>query len=1015
MFFKAASAPTETSSAVAVQGAQDARGPPRTYRDKLFSSLTTYPFLATSFSTLFRREDTCAPRLPEVPRALTESNQAPGSHLDGAGLPQPDPARDRLGEDSNSYSLLRGESAATTGATPHRSYSPTTFSTAAYLQGPNLASFTSPECEPRRGQEVNAEDECPISSCEPNTDDKELALRLALAKAASPAFLYPEAHLKRVAQPASGLSATNPVQEKGEERKCKDAAVESGGYIDNDTQGNNEEDRNNNAKGRASSPQLPRDIPPTIPPKTRRSKTVKPSTASTDHRTLHAARISRKTGHRTLNNSRALQHARTPRSPPVKAARVPVKNAVVNSRRLRQAGSSNQGPGNYHTPRAAITALHPTRNAFPDMEVARHVEGDVVEESLGLNDPLFAKNGEGNEPEPCSSHCGDRHYFFHFPPPDMGDHNRDFDRELEQSRPIYDGLNTDLIDKQLDEFAARTELVVSLMKAHQAELDPVNELFLANKNELAHLNYERQRAITSQYSLLNRTTPRERARIIARVAEAETPLLEEQERVKEELREIVIRGRAKIARILREDLRIPTMIDEKRARASQRKIMEEQYTELGIAGAMIGLRGSLKAQNYSTHTAILRFAQLVVDERLKAFDEKDSWRKPDKPVSVNPVSNVDTAITAVPGWFTILDAKGTVKLRGTAPLDRLKELLQILGTSLNAAREEQWADEFRPNRHTWRKQYHEPNDAWPNALQRSRGGWWACRNGPDASPAERSCKLCHPRVPSPQGQVSAQTARDQYQHILKEIETAQAEASKRDQLMLKYQLQQEREDINRYWQRREWIRSGGGVDVSEVLHGRDVNELNYRPSSGESQSFQQSDTPSRSVEPHDKQALETASAPRVEFSQNSQLLGSFQISELMSRKQIINETPSPPAAGPSSSPRRLGCSPLLNELLTGKPASKLGFLSGESSQPPRRLHGSPLFHELLAGRQVNENPPQAPPPLSLYRLNSSQAHDALHGRLPKSGTSPTQPGPSQLRSSMARPGQKSKKRVSWQL
>ncbi|KAL2153143.1 hypothetical protein VTH82DRAFT_4298 [Thermothelomyces myriococcoides] len=970
-----------------------------------------YPFSAASFSEFFRRKDTSARHPTEVPRALTESNQALSSQLGGAGLLQPDLAQGHLGEHSNSYSLSREDSAATTRATPHGSYSPTTFSTAAYLQGPDLASFTSPECEPGQEKEVNSKDECPTSSSGRSTDGKVQALRTALEKAAHSAPLGEEAR-HCITRPASGLLVTNSVQAKGKERIYKDSTVDSRGYSDNDAQGHAEEDQNSNTKRRDSSPKLPRDAVLTIPPKARRPKTIKPPTTSAGHRTIHTSRTSRKTGYRTGNNCRALHQTRVPHSPPVKTAHVPEKITVVNFGRLWQGDSGNQGQGNHQAAlRAVATTPQPAKRDFFDTEAA----SDGAEDSGSLNGHPSTKIGKGNDSGPCSSRSGGRHYFFHFPPPDMGNYNRDFDKELEQSRPINSGLNPDLIDKQLDEFAAQTELILGLMRAHQAEFEPVNELFLANKRELLHLNYERQRAITSKYSILNKTTPKQRARILARVAAAETPLLEEQKHVKEGLMEIVIRGRAQVAQIVREDQSIPTTIDEKRARISQRNLLEEQYTELGIAGAMIGLRGNLKEQNYSTHTAILRFAQHVVDERLKAFDEKHSWYKPEKPVSIKPISDVDTVITAVPGWFTILDAKGTVKLRGTTPMDRLKELLQILGTSFNAAREEQWVDELRPKRHAWRKQYHEPDSAWPNALQRSRGGWWACRSGPDASPAERSCKLCHQRVASPKCQVSIQTAKEQYQHILKEIEAAQAEASRKDQLILKYQLEQECEDIDQYWQRREWIRSGGGVDISEELHEDDVNGLNYRPTSSEpSQSFQQPDTPFRYDELHNKHVHDEAFVSPVEVSQNSQPSGSCHISELMSRQQAINETAFPLVVDRSSSPQPLGCSPPLKEPLKGKPASKPSSLSGESSQPPQRLQSSPLFHELLAGRQVNKEPQQVPPPLSLYRFNSSQAHDALHGRLPNNGT-PPKTGPSHLRSSMAHPGQKRKKRVSWQL
>ncbi|KAL2200436.1 hypothetical protein P885DRAFT_27893 [Corynascus similis CBS 632.67] len=928
--------------------------------------------------------------------------------------PAPNSARRRSEHDSHSDSFSRGVSATTTKATPRQFYSPT-FSTAACLQSPGLGlgSFTSPECDLGQTEGASPTSECPILVSESDSNGQEPCSRVTAIETGTAMIQIQEAHVAVINQPGPRSLRMGAVQKRDEVSNCEGTDVKpcTGhvNHVEIDSQ-SNRDGRNGVTERATASPELIRNLPRTAPPRLRRSKSARSSTGLAGHRAMQSSRMPKKGGNRALPNSRGLHHVRTSRSPSDSTTPVLVKHAIAKSRRSRQV-NNKQGLQNYRAQHGVNPVIHSVRTPVLDMEGVPHVVGGLVENSLGLKDPLFAKQGEEDQSEYYKGVGVDRHYIFQFPPPDMGDHNREFERELEESRPVYDGFDLDLIDKQVDGYAARTKLVAKVMEAHRAEFDPVNQLFLTNKKELVHLGYERQRAITSEYSVKHRTTPRERARTLATVAQAEAPLLENEKRVKDELKEIIINGRAKIARLLQLDLRTPTTIDEKRARASQRKILEEQDTELGVAGAMIGLRGSMEEQSHSTQTAIMRFAQFVALERLKAFDEKDSWRKPDKSLSIEPISNVDTVITVVPDWFTIFDAKGTVDLRSDAPLDRLKELLQIVGTLSINAREEEWADELRPNRHAWNKHYHEPDDAWPNALQRRRGGWWACRSGRDATPAERSCKLCHSRTPNSQRQIPAPSAKAKCQRILDEIQTAQAEANERDRLMLKHHLQQERDDINRYWQQREWVRSGGGVDVSEVLHGRDVNELNYRPSAVRSESLQQPDVSSQPVEPHGEHAVEAESSPRLRCMQHSE----FQIDELSSGR-MVNKVSYAPAASMSSPPQRLGCSPLLHDVLTGRQTNKCDSPREGSNQLARPLRGSPLFHELLAGRQVNGNTPQSPPPpVSLYRHNSSQAHDALHGRLPKNGTSPTQVGLSQLRSSMARPGQRSKKRVSWRL
>ncbi|KAH6856721.1 hypothetical protein B0I37DRAFT_81320 [Chaetomium sp. MPI-CAGE-AT-0009] len=915
--------------------------------------------------------------LPEMNLARKESNPQDDKELgDGkAGKPdkpdKPDSTAISNRDNSPHEPCFQGVSAAT--AITAIAYSPAAFSADANRRSVTLASLTSPESIPARGDG----DASPCKRDSTSNPDQE-ANCLEPCLQTITVSLHPGVICTAEARPAfTSLETIQVAQNKDKMPDNRDEAVEF------DSEDNDD----------AVSQAPPRDIPHVAASPGRRPRAAKSSTVPAGHRAFLCARMRRRSSHRTVQKKikgggQAPQHSRAPREPQ----------------------TNNQAQQRSRTPRvpqaniAVTSAARQPGIPMVNMEGVPHVVGGLVEKSLGIDSPLFARQVEGDPSDPYNTVKVDRHEFFRFPPPNMGGHNREFERKLEESRPTYQGFDSDVINEQLSGYAAQTRAFTKVMEEHQADLNRVNNSLLSNKKKLAHLNYKRQRATANNSSHGEAMTRKEQATIIARIAEAEELLVKEQDLVHKELDEVIMRGRAKITNVLRQDLRMPIVIDQNRARATQRKTVEEQDTELAIAVAMVGLRGTLKEQNRSTQEAIMRNAQLVVDEKLKAFDQQDNWRKPETPTPVTPTSNVDIVVTSVPEWFVIMEAKKVVPLRGATLLDRFKDLLLLMGTSLNDAREEQWVEESRPDKHTWNKQYHQPNDAWPNSTRRIRGGWWHCRSDPDAPPPERSCKLCHREVPVPRAEDQGPSEKERCQRLLENIEAAQAEANKKDRLLLKYQLQQEREDINRYWQQREWRRSGGGMNISEVLHGRDVNDLNYR-SSAEPQSWQHPGLSFQSPKHHGAQAIkETLASPTTPLP-IPQPPGD-------SGKQVSPSTRS--AGGPSTPPRHLGRSPRFNELLPS------GQLSGDlgSSQPARRLHGSAMFHELLSGRKVNKDiSTRAAPTPGLHRHNSSQVHDILHDRHANNDTpSPTQDGPSQLRSSLSRPGQRNKqKTVSWQI
>jgi len=895
---------------------------------------------------------------------------------------------------------LQGESAET--AITLSSCSPIQFTSAANRRRVNSASLTSPEMDPLPTQVAIPSKKGTIQADPCGAFCPEPCWQDALAETANTPSSSFVAVASATVHPSSPISGEKyPAQKKEDAPDGRDSAVDP--HQD------------------AAHPGPSRITSRVAAPSARRSKTGKSFAVSAGRRGLHPLKASIKVSDRKLQNRLALarpdalplqipriaalrgrKHPRAPKTPPAARDQNQVGKYASRNRRVPE---GPQGRGRAET--AAVQGRIPTL----DMEGIPHVVGGLVEASVGRKDLLFAKQVPGDPSDVYNSLKVLRHEFFAFPPPDMIEHNRAFERVLEESRPTFWGFHPDIIDQELDGYAAQTKRFEGLMEEHEAEFDLIYKSFSAIKEQLTHLNYERERVITSAYAPKPKLGPMARRKRLDEIAAEEFPLVRELEVVQPALQEIIMRGRRKIAHALKQDLRAPKAIDDRRTRAGQRIIVEEREKELGVAGATIGVRCTPQQQSVEACAAILRYTRLVVDERMELFDEPDELHKAraekvakriltGESTPVNRTPNIDTVITTIPDWFTILDAKGTVPLYGETPLARFKELTNSMAHSSWAARDEQWDEEARPDRNSWRKEYHEPHRSWPNAKQRSRGGWWLCRSGPDASAAERNCKLCHTRDATA-AQRPRRTSAATHKHILDEVEKAMAEANKRDRLMLKYQLQQEREDLNRYWQQREWSRSGGGADLNQVLHDRGVNELNYRPSIGRSQSWQPQGAVSKAQEGHGTLAGLANGIGRIELSQSLPA----ELQEPFSGKQVEAQNSAHKAhdqedgrqdhellhghmsgtfasqAGPSQSPQRRPAS-RFDELLYGAQVSGNHFPhTAGISQPTQHLASPNRGYPLLSGRHVGESTsPQAG--LSRPPRNSSgtpRVHPLLSG------------------------------------
>ncbi|KAI0009718.1 hypothetical protein F4779DRAFT_358729 [Xylariaceae sp. FL0662B] len=130
-------------------------------------------------------------------------------------------------------------------------------------------------------------------------------------------------------------------------------------------------------------------------------------------------------------------------------------------------------------------------------------------------------------------------------------------------------------------------------------------------------------------------------------------------------------------------------------------------------------------------------------EKEEEKSSKSSPPGPDPAISWSPWWQ-----THVPDWFHALDAGGLglgLGLEWDADADaasRYRGLLNLID-QLEKAMQVQGLREMA-RKPAWDKHWHEPHDKWrPHTKRQRHGGWWKCRDGPDAPAAERGCRVCH--------------------------------------------------------------------------------------------------------------------------------------------------------------------------------------------------------------------------------------------------------------------------------
>ncbi len=96
----------------------------------------------------------------------------------------------------------------------------------------------------------------------------------------------------------------------------------------------------------------------------------------------------------------------------------------------------------------------------------------------------------------------------------------------------------------------------------------------------------------------------------------------------------------------------------------------------------------------------------------------------------------------IPDWFAVYETIISAAHPSVDREQRFRDLVNKMAALESLARADD--DDGRVGQ-PWNKEFHNPNPAWHLETRRVNGGWWRCRSGDDAPPAEKACRQCHPR------------------------------------------------------------------------------------------------------------------------------------------------------------------------------------------------------------------------------------------------------------------------------
>ncbi|KAK3324276.1 hypothetical protein B0T19DRAFT_227152 [Cercophora scortea] len=147
----------------------------------------------------------------------------------------------------------------------------------------------------------------------------------------------------------------------------------------------------------------------------------------------------------------------------------------------------------------------------------------------------------------------------------------------------------------------------------------------------------------------------------------------------------------------------------------------------------------------------------------------------------------------VPSWFRIFLSNSSMTFSAQSDKGKFDQLISHLAFLTEAINR---GDATPSAKAPFIKNWHEPNNNWPFPGWQERGGWWTCRMGPGASPAEQACKLCRSKR-SIVGDEPGETLAEQHKKLMADINKAMELAVKPEKEALKARIQAERDEADR--------------------------------------------------------------------------------------------------------------------------------------------------------------------------------------------------------------------------
>jgi len=427
-------------------------------------------------------------------------------------------------------------------------------------------------------------------------------------------------------------------------------------------------------------------------------------------------------------------------------------------------------------PRVAAPSLH-SDSAISDTESSTPVVAPAtVSEGQGTDQeaaPLFVPKSRCSEPQSLGFRSNvhsklqtilDTDVFRCYPPKDLDRINKDVQKAIPSEIPLPSNLKIDW------------DLPERLLAAQCAHWEPVKE------------------HVESEWGLLTDLKKQALEKLTTRIGVQKSA-----SRVRMGLRTLM-RGRKDTTEIHRCYIALhETELDLDKQIAEIHDIWRQKATELA---------------KYVDDAFLHEFHYDEIEAQRKAVVEEETARKnnfvksmtlagwggriacPDKGAVWTPGS------VTVPNWFHRLESVGVVKLNERQPEARYQEFLAHICTLQRRAENEVAsgiATQSEPAK--LQKEWHEADPRWPYTSWQTKGGWWVCRIGPDASAPEIECRRCaKKRGTTPARRIRQEagemTAAEEYKKIMAEMEKAMSRDMKRDRAQAIANMEAKLREIN---------------------------------------------------------------------------------------------------------------------------------------------------------------------------------------------------------------------------